>query len=242
VSNINLHIFTPGAVVYHHIHGNGRVVVSAEDGQSVVRFEGKPDFTTVQTAELLLSWKPLHPKWLKSLREYPLGPRSFSACNFYQRNIEDWNCDRSLNPETHDMVAGERRTDLEAVERADYEWEQPAQATGDDPDDSGEGLPADLPEPEPELTVTMPVNEAGDITVTRSADAITLHIPLTPLRELKQRTSKRQRKLLRAFELWRKVKDWDEVARLTGESRETVRGYRAQIKALLGESPLVADR
>jgi hypothetical protein len=260
VHNINLGIFTPGSLVDHPTLGYGRVLTTAQDGRSVVRFEGSADSTIVQTSDLLLRWKPINPKWLKSLVSAGVLPYESSSSRMLasftpgarggkkseQRFIESsLTNDHSYDHESHNAVGGDVRKDLEHQERAEWQHDRTVSV------DSGSNKPEqptdpfkldDLTEPEEGESVTLPIDEEATITLTRSVDAVTLTIPLTPLRDLKQRTSKRQRRLLRAFDLWRRGHDWDKVAEITGEDRATVRGYRAQIKAMLGEAVLVRER
>jgi hypothetical protein len=259
MTNINLHIFTPGAVVSHQTYGNGRVVVSAEDGQSIVRFDGNPSFTTVPTAELLLHWKPVSSRWAKSIpgfRGLPFMPSSSASLKSYtpgiggkrgeQRYIENSPInDHSADHESHNAVGGDVRKDLDATEHAEWQHDRTTVDSkgSDKPEQPTDPVKLDdMTEPEEGESVTLPIDEEATITLTRSVDAVTLTIPLTPLRDLKQRTSKRQRRLLRAFDLWRLGHDWDAVAKITGEDRATIRGYRTEIKAMLGEAVLVRER
>lgn len=53
-------------------------------------------------------------------------------------------------------------------------------------------------------------------------------------REKQQRMSKRQRKLLKAYELYQEGYTWDEVADKMGEPRSVVRGWSDEIAGLVG--------
>jgi hypothetical protein len=245
--------------VDHPTFGYGRVLTTAQDGRSVVRFDGGADSTIVQTSDLLLRWKPINPKWLKSLVSAGVLPYESSSSRMLasftpgvggkrgeQRFIESsLTNDHSYDHESHNSVGGDTRKDLDATERA--EWQHDRTASVDSGSEKAD-KPTDpfklddLTEPEEGESVTLPIDEEATITLTRSVDAVTLTIPLTPLRDLKQKTSKRQRRLLRAFDLWRRGHDWDAVAKITGENRDTIRGYRTQIKALLGEAVLLRER
>jgi hypothetical protein len=261
MSNINLQIFPPGALVWHPAHGNGRVVLSAQDGQSIVRFGDASAFTTVPTNELLLKWSPVSSKWTKSLASFRGFPQMRSAydslkaytsaakggkksdCNF----VEGWLAnDHSSDHESHNAVAGDVRKDLDAQEHAEWQHDREA-SDSTKPESSDDPITRlhpsdDSVEPVEGETVTLPIDEEGTITLTREENAVQLTIPLTPLRDLKQRTSKRQRRLLRAFDLWRRGNDWDKVAEITGETRQTIRGYRTEIKAMLGEAIISRER
>jgi hypothetical protein len=262
MSNINLQIFSPGSLVDHPAYGYGRVLTTAQDGRSVVRFEGSTDSTIVQTSDLLLRWKPINPKWLKSLASAGVLPYMRTACDSLrsytpgvggkrgeQRYIENSAInDHSYDHESHNSVGGDTRKDLDATEHAEWQHDRTVSVDSgsertDKPEQPTDPFKLDdMAEPEEGESVTLPIDEAATITLTRSVDAVTLTIPLTPLRDLKQRTSKRQRRLLRAFDLWRRGHDWDAVAKITGENRDTIRGYRTQIKAMLGEAVLVRER
>jgi hypothetical protein len=58
--------------------------------------------------------------------------------------------------------------------------------------------------------------------------------PQATVRELQQHTSKRQRRILKAYKLWLSGYDWDEVAVKMKEPRAVVRGWASEIKSLLG--------
>jgi hypothetical protein len=235
-TNVNLALIPPGALVLHSKLGYGRATVSAQDGQTIASFIGRKGVEVVPTSELLLV--PCLPS-----RHYSSAPATVANARKgnrkEQRFIEDWNMDTSLNADIHDAVAGEKRRDLDGQDL--YEIDRTDEPENKPETDEAPSL-ADTVEPEEGQTVTLPLDEAGSVTVTQSAGSIRINIPLRPIRELKQATSKRQRRMLKAYNLWREGRSWDQVAQITGESRDVVRGYRAQIKALLGEAAVVRER
>lgn len=153
----------------------------------------------------------------------PIAPYSGTAAKGKpreQRYREDWNNDTSLLHEVQNAVAGERRTDEEAIA-----WTMKREGFGY----SLMGKPA----------VTVPI--APGITLTSSPDSIR-ESAIPTKRELQRRLSKRQRQIIRAFELWQAGLKWDEIARAMQVTRATTRSWRAEIINLLGEYELTRNK
>lgn len=155
----------------------------------------------------------------------PIAPYSGIAAKGkprMQRYREDWNNDTSLLHEVQNAVAGvERRMDEEAIA-----WTMRREGFGY----SLMGKPA----------VTVPI--APGVTFTGSRDSVRQAPEMPTKRELQRRLSKRQRQIVRAFELWQAGLKWDEIAGAMRVPRAMMRTWRNEIAKLVGEYELARTK
>jgi hypothetical protein len=144
---------------------------------------------------------------------------TFGAKHRKTRYREDFNADGSGWSEIHDVIAGDL-TDRDTVSAALNDVREM------------EGYKSRRVVPIKEIRRGDSVSVATPAMLSKS----TATVSLIPKRELLQRLSKKQRRILQAYKLWLSGKTWRDVAKEMGEPEHVVYGWYHAIRSKVGRA------
>jgi hypothetical protein len=143
------------------------------------------------------------------------------------RYLEDFVADGSGNAEIHDLVAGgiTKATGVDALRLLS--------AAGRDGRIEDAGFTNKNRDPWAKAKIFC---AQAELIPPATADEATPVKPATPRRELLQRTSKRQRLLMKAFRLQQSGAAWDDIAKALSIPRSEVRSMQRLVTSMLGRA------